>query len=150
MAISKEFVLAGDATLTIEVPDGCRPENGKPHYTFRVQKVEASDRWPESYFVKLLTGPDNTKSYSYVGKLEPFTGQVNLTQKSKFGAEAFVVRLINHVLARVWGDDHEAYEKHGFHAHHEGKCGRCGRKLTTPKSVTSGVGPECAKILGVA
>ena len=28
---------------------------------------------------------------------------------------------------------------------HEGRCCACGRKLTTPESILSGIGPECAK-----
>jgi hypothetical protein len=27
--------------------------------------------------------------------------------------------------------------------HHEGKCCRCGRKLTVPRSIELGIGPEC-------
>lgn len=117
MTVSKEFVLAGNATFTVQLPAGME----RPHYTYRVQKIEANDRWPESYFVKLLTGPDNTSDYSY--------------------------RLLNRVLARVWTEDHAAYEQFGYSTHHEGKCGRCGRKLTVPRSVETGIGPECEKML---
>lgn len=142
MAISKQFVLAGDATFTIETPDG--------HHTFKVQHVEATDRWQESYFVKMLVGADNTADYAYIGKLDAFTGQVATTAKSKLPQEHRTIRVLNRILARVWCDDHNAYEQHGYATHHEGKCGRCGRKLTTPASVKSGIGPECAKIMQCA
>ena len=33
--------------------------------------------------------------------------------------------------------------------YHVGKCGRCGRKLTTPESILTGLGPECSKKAGV-
>lgn len=33
--------------------------------------------------------------------------------------------------------------------YHAGKCGRCGRKLTTPESILTGLGPECSKKAGV-
>ncbi len=143
--ISKEFVMAGNATFTIELPAG----SSQSHYTFKVQKVEAGDRWPEAWFVKMLTGPDNTSDYSYVGKLNPFLGQVLMTSASKNKSDSFPARLLNRVLARVWCDDHAAYEQHGYKTHHEGKCGRCGRKLTVPESIESGVGPECAKMMAV-
>jgi hypothetical protein len=28
--------------------------------------------------------------------------------------------------------------------YHEGRCGACGRRLTTPESISSGLGPVCA------
>lgn len=143
MSVSKSFILAGDATFTVQLPASAE----QPHYTYRVQKVEASDRWPESYFVKILTGPENTSDYSYLGKLDDFTGQLILTNKSKLSADSFPVRLFNRIMARIWCEDHAAYEQHGYKTHHEGKCGRCGRKLTVPSSIESGIGPECSKML---
>lgn len=146
MAVTKSFILAGDATFTIEVPEAFRKE--KAHYTFRVQHVEANDRWPESYFVKILTGPENTSDYSYLGKLDPAAATVYTTAKSAMDDDSYPVRLLNRTLAMIWTDQHDLYEKHGFRTHHEGKCGRCGRKLTVPESIESGIGPECAKIMG--
>ena len=138
--ITRDFILAGDATFTVETPAG-------DHRTYRVQHQERSDRWAACWFVKLLTGPDNTSDYSYLGKLDEFTGQMRLTAKSKLGADAFAVKLLNRVLARIWADDHDAYQRHGFKVHHEGKCCRCGRRLTVPASVETGIGPECAKVM---
>lgn len=146
MAISKQFVTAGDATFTIEVPPGA---NQKDHYTYKVEHVPANERWPESYFVKMLTGPDNTSDFTYVGKLDTFTGQMATTRNSAYAADSFPVRLFNRIMARVWTNDHNAYEQHGYQTHHEGKCGRCGRKLTVPASIESGIGPECCKIMGL-
>lgn len=142
MSVSKEFVLAGDAIFTVEEPDS-------KHHTWRIEHVEADDRWPESWFAKLLTGPNNTRDYTYVGKLDPFTGQVATTAKSHRFDDSRALRLLNRVLARIWCDDHAAYEQHGFKVHHEGRCGRCGRTLTTPESCERGIGPECWKLMGM-
>lgn len=139
--VTREFILAGDAIFTVETPDG-------KHYTYRIEKIEATDRWPTVWFAKMLTGPDNDGDYSYVGKLCDFTGQVRVTAKSVLPADAYPIRLLNRVLCRVWGDDHAAIERAGFKVFHEGRCGRCARRLTTPESVTRGIGPECAKLLG--
>lgn len=151
MAVSKQFVLAGNATFTIELPVTAsgyiKGEFRRSHYTFRVRKTEANENYPEAYFVKVLTGPDNESNYTYLGKLSPLSGAVVLTGKSKFTADSFPVRLLERTLSRVWADDHAAYEAHGYKTHHEGACGRCGRKLTVPASVESGIGPECAKLL---
>jgi hypothetical protein len=141
MPVSKTFILAGKATFTIETPD-----NG--HRTYKVEHVPANDRWPESYFVKLLTGSDNESDYTYLGKLDMHTGQVATTKKSQQYENTFPLNLLNRVLARVWSDDHAAYEQHGYKTHHEGRCGRCARKLTVPSSVESGFGPECIELVG--
>lgn len=148
--IGRDFVLAGEAVFTVEVPDAHRPDGKEPHYTYRVQCVPASDRWPEAHFVSVLTGPDNTSNYTYAGKLDTHTGQVQLTAKSAFPADSYRLRLLNRVLARLWGDDAAALERHGFIIHHEGRCGRCGRRLTTPESCEIGIGPECRKLMGLA
>lgn len=147
-AITKTFVLAGDAIFTIELPGELAAKHA-PHYTFRVQHVEKNDRYPESYFVKMLTGPDNTSDYSYIGKLDPHTSEVRTTAKSFLPQNAFPVALLNRLLARIWTDDHDAYMRHGFKTHHEGRCCRCGRPLTTPESCERGIGPECYKIMGL-
>lgn len=149
--ICPEFVTSGKAVFTIEVPEAYRTE--KAHYTFRVDKVKPSGRFTEdSYFVKLLTGPDNKdwNCYSYLGKLSPDTGDVKTTKASKFRDDSYPVKLLNRVLFHVWDANPHAYESYGFYVHHEGQCGRCGLPLTVPESIRRGIGPECAKhVFGV-
>lgn len=145
--ISKRFVLAGRAVFTLEVPadfivsQRALGNECKPHYTFR---VNFSENYGGKWFVNLLTGPDNTRSYSYVGELNPETGAVKLTPRSTYKITTLPVRLLQRVLANVWAES-DALEHHGFSLHHVGKCGRCGRPLTVPASILSGIGPECAK-----
>lgn len=140
--LTKQFILAGNATFTVETP-----ANG--HRTYKVEYAEAKNGFPEAYFVKLLTGPDNESDYTYLGKLDTHTAEVKTTAKSKSLDGSYSHKLINRVLPRLWCGDHGAYEQHGFKVHHEGCCGRCGRKLTTPESCESGFGPECRNILGI-
>jgi hypothetical protein len=136
--ITKEMVLAGRCTVTINTPD-------MGHRTYKITHKDAEGRFPEAWFVKLLTGPDNTSSFTYMGKLDDFTGQLILTGKSKYAEDSYVVKLFNKVMARVWCDDHQAFESKGFTLQHAGTCCRCGRKLTTPASIETGIGPECRK-----
>jgi hypothetical protein len=139
MKVTSQFLLAGDATFTIQTPD-------QGHRTYRITATEPNERYPKpAYFVKLLTGADNTSDYSYVGKLDTYTFQVMPTAKSQLSASSYPVRLFNRVMARIACDDHAAFESKGFKVHHEGKCGRCGKKLTTPESIERGFGPECIK-----
>ncbi len=140
--VGKDFLLAGKATFTIRTPDA-------GHRTYRVVRKEATGQWPETFFAYLMTGSENDSdsSYTYLGKLDPFTGQVVPTAKSGWREKEtpWHVRLLNRVLARVWSFDHAAFERHGYRLSHAGKCGRCGRTLTVPASIESGIGPECAK-----
>lgn len=144
--IDKGFILAGNATFTVEIPEAF--QKGKAHYTFNVKKSEASERWPnESWFITMLTGPDNTNDYTYLGLLLPTIGKVILTKKSQFPGSSYPVKLLTRLLACLWEDSNNLFEDLGFKLHHEGSCGRCGRVLTTPESVERGIGPECWKIM---
>jgi hypothetical protein len=146
-SVTKQFILAGKATFTIEVPESFRTEKPdlelKPHYTFRVEHKAANGQYKEAWFAKLLTGPDNTRNYSYVGILNVDNGQVRTTAKSKLSSDSIVLKLLNRTLALVWAGDIGPMEAQGFALHHEGRCGKCGRLLTTPTSVEIGIGPEC-------
>jgi hypothetical protein len=145
--VGKEFILAGQAIFTIQIPADKTPTGKDNHYTFRVDRVEASDRWPTAYFLKTLTGPNNLEDYTYVGKLNPNTGEVIFTQKSAFPETSFRVKLLRRTLWLLWNGGEEAIEKAGGKVHHEGRCGRCGRTLTVPSSIESGLGPVCAGLL---
>jgi len=148
--VGREFILAGDARFTIQEPNGA-------HHTFRVRYKEPSPRpsggnWPEKWFVSFLSGSNNDddSSYTYLGELDDFTGQAHTTKASAHLDGCYKIRLLNRVLARVWGDDHQAFESKGYNLVHEGRCGRCGHVLTVPSSIESGFGPECIKLVGGA
>ena len=148
--ITKEFILSGQAIFTVECPKSFQDATGAPaHYTYRIRHNAASDRWPESYFAQLLTGPDNTRNFTYLGKVGKDHGELWLTAKSKMGEGATAVCLLKRVLARIFAGQGDQIEAAGFQVHHEGRCGKCGRRLTVPESITTGIGPECAKSLGL-
>lgn len=140
--LTKEFITAGKAIFTVELP--AEFQQDRPHYTYQVRLKKAKGNYPDTFFVSLLTGPDNTSDYSYIGILNSRTGEVRTTAKSKFPPETFPVRLINRIFSRIWEKNTEIIESNGFNLHHEGRCGRCGRRLTVPESIETGLGPECA------
>lgn len=135
--MDKTFFTAGRAVFTVECPDG-------KHYTYRIKKSKPDPKYGVNFFVGLLTGPDNTSDYTYLGMMFP-NGVVKLTAKSKYREDSFPVRLLRRTLAVVWAGQTSVMTAKGFKLHHEGKCGRCGRALTVPESVRTGIGPECAK-----
>jgi hypothetical protein len=154
--LPKEFFVGGNGScscvFTVKVPEQFASEKGcELHYTFKVSQSEPTERWPNpAHFVNLLTGPDNTSDYSYLGMLNPNTGEIRLTAKSCAGATAWSVRIVRRVMGAVFeGDGVESIRRNGWDIDHEGRCGRCGRALTVPESIEVGIGPDCAEILGI-
>ena len=131
-----EFCLAGRAILTL------RSARTNARYTFRVSKAEDKNLW----FVSVLTGPDNTGDYTYVGIVEERFGgySFRLTAKSKMTLESAPVRAFEFFTKRVLNANEIPAE---LEVYHEGRCGRCARALTVPESIVRGLGPECAGLI---
>jgi Family of unknown function (DUF6011) len=148
----KNFILAGDATFTL-----VSRKTGE-RKTFQVERTPEKlctcsgaetgcdhAPWCEAgrapgYFVRLLTGPDNTSDYRYLGFLFERDGALRFKiNKQGWGADACVAFewLLHRVNTGVELGDHAEFW-------HEGRCGRCGRPLTVPESIASGIGPVCA------
>lgn len=130
--ISKNFLLAGNATFTVSNPEGI-------HYTFKVEKPK-NQMYPNNptFFIKALTGADNENSYTYLGMVVE-TG-VKLTKASKYHADSTIYRVAHWAVKHIInGVDVPS----GYRIDHAGTCGRCGRKLTTPESIKNGLGPVC-------
>lgn len=145
--VTRSFVTAGRAIFTVALEAEFARKNALPaHYTYRVAKVENEGR-DTVYFVGFLTGTDNENDYSYVGMLNPNTGDVRLTRASKLTAESMPYRILCRVLANVYGGTTDRLVAAGWGLNHEGRCCRCGRTLTTPESCRIGIGPECKKFV---
>lgn len=138
--LTKDFITAGRAIFTVQSRTG-------EHVTYRVQHKEGNGRFPPAWFVSVLSGPDNTKDYVFLGLLSTETGNVRLTGKSRFTDDSRPVRVLRWALRRVWND---LPFPDGYSIHHEGRCGKCGRVLTVPESIESGIGPECARQMALA
>lgn len=142
--IDWKFVVAGYATFTVEPPADFKHSEGQPHFTYCVQRKE-SVQYGVKYFVKVLTGPDNTRDFTYMGVLNHRSGEVYATEKSKIGGLRLAVA--QRVLLAIFQQRPERIEESGWSVHHEGRCGCCGRKLTTPESIATGIGPVCMQAL---
>jgi len=124
------FFEGGKAIFTV-----ANPQND--HYTYKIVHPEN-----KPFFVYLLTGPDNTRSYSYLGLYNPGLKQVFTTSKSKFNSDSLPVKVIQWAIKLV--SQNKAIPD-GYKIQHENKCCRCGRKLITPESIENGIGPEYIK-----
>lgn len=150
--MDKNFFTAGKAVFTVEPsPEFVAKFGCADHFTFRINVSKVNDKYPTpAYFVKLLTGPDNTSDYEYLGLLDAKNGDVRLSAKSCAGESAWSVKIIRRIMNQVFnGGGIEAIESHGWKVHHEGRCGRCLKLLTVPTSIMTGLGPDCAAKMGL-
>lgn len=131
-----DFFTAGNATFTVTNPAG-------EHYTFKISRPRSADETCP-LFVSLLNGSDNESSYVYMGILRE-DGTVKRTAKSRVGDEATSMKVVRWALSQF---KKGVALPQGYTCQHEGQCCRCGRKLTTPESIDSGIGPECAAKVG--
>ncbi len=128
----KTFVRGGNARFTlVSKATGNR-------VTYRVRASKDG----KVHFVKVLTGPDNTNAYTFLGTIFA-DGTYRRGMRSPIGEDAPSAR------AFAWFFDHVAAgDISKLEFWHEGRCGRCGRVLTVPESIATGFGPECAGRVG--
>lgn len=133
------FILAGNATFTL------RSRRTGTRFTYRVSKAEDKDGF---WFVSVLTGPENTRNYTYLGNVS-----VNKPAYLKYGSHSFWHSKKQQISPDAPSAKAFAWAFKRFVAGTEmpemdmlfaGSCGRCGRMLTVPESITAGFGPECA------
>ena len=125
------FAFGGNARFTL------KSEATGKRYTYRVSKAKDRD---DMYFASLLTGPDNTSDYEYLGFLKT-GGGISMLIAGKKGNPAHPAYkaldwALGHLSRGNMPDKLEFW--------HEGRCARCARVLTDPVSIERGLGPECA------
>jgi len=125
----KAYLLGGNAIFTIvSKVSSCRFT-----YKVRAKDVEKDRRL---YFVNVLTGPENTNDYRFIGTIFP-DGTFKHGSRSTISADAKSVKAFNWLWTHL--DDEERIE-----VWHSGRCSRCRRLLTDPQSIERGIGPVCA------
>lgn len=127
------FMLAGNAYVTFQ------SRLTDVRYTYRVVRSDHSgspdDRRP-THFVSVLVGPDD---YKYLGAIFQNRAYTQ-TRGSKISRDAMSAVAFMWVWSKlIAGVNHPQLA-----VYHEGRCGRCGRRLTTPESIRTGLGPVCA------
>ena len=137
-----DFMLGGNATLTVESRSG-------KHYTYKVKRAKDRDDGPAHaplrWFVNLLSGPDNTGDFTYIGLLEQRDGyrlNFRLTSASRLGKNTAPVAGFAWLVRNIVDENEKKLGQ--ARVFHEGRCSRCNRKLTDPVSISTGIGPVCA------
>ena len=125
-----QFIFAGNATFTLT-----STRTGQS-YTYKVREGKPMGSRAPKLFASVLTGPDNTRDYTYMGIVLQDEKRIRNTKGSKVFGDAPSYKALTWFLQNLDSDRVEF--------RHEGRCGRCGRTLTVPSSIDSGLGPECA------
>lgn len=151
--LNHDFFFAGKAIFTVK-----NNQTGE-HRTYQIKITKPNDRFPRPSTLMLqMTGTDNEKHYSYVGKIirkdvtaaqaydrkEHKAGTLETTKGSKFSVDSKQFKACSWILNRIWFN---LEWPDIFEVNHAGRCGRCGRLLTNPESIERGIGPECWGIM---
>lgn len=123
------FLLAGNAYVTFE------SKLTSTRFTYRVVGGDKSEG--PSHFVHVLIGPDD---YAYLGMIWNSRTYVH-GDKSRIPPSA----TSNVAFTWCWARLSAGKMPTDLEIWHEGRCGKCGRRLTTPESITTGLGPVCAR-----
>jgi hypothetical protein len=135
---SKGTAMQTTASFTVGTHNGTitcsNPQTGESR-TFRIKTQAADSKFAAGQrILSLLTGPDNESDYQgfafvdSMGRVRVWRSRLG-TQFEKLGR--FVERLEYH------------QQTHGIQVQWAAKCRVCNRKLTTPESIASGIGPIC-------
>lgn len=125
------FIFGGNATFTI------RSAKTGARFTYKIRQPEIG----KPFFASVLAGQNNETDFEYIGFVPTSTRGV-LCAGSKGKPDAPSFNALRWVLAKL---NNEARIPEDLELFHEGRCCACGRKLTTPESIISGIGPECSK-----
>lgn len=142
----RRYILGGNSTFTLR-----SLKTGK-RITYKVKstRLDEGRNWStnnqnrDRFFVSFLNGPDNNSDYAYMGLLDRHSDGhyvFRTTAKSRASRSSETVKAFEYCWNSV---EQGCAWPRGVEFFHEGSCCVCGRKLTTPESVASGIGPECA------
>jgi hypothetical protein len=125
------FMFGGNATFTI------RSAKTGTRYTYKIRQPGIG----KPFFASVLSGPDNERDFDYIGFVPASLRDV-LVAGTKGQPDAPSFRALAWTVSQL---AEKARIPEHLEIFHEGRCCACGRKLTTPESILSGIGPECAK-----
>lgn len=126
------YITAGNATFTIE------STKIDKRYTYKFYHRK-NDNCECRYLVKKLYGSNNEDDYHFIGIYYADTGVYK--SKAPQDAKPDYDKMLAAFLKMLHTDGTKWYPTCKFYM--SSKCACCGRKLTTPKSIERGIGPEC-------
>jgi hypothetical protein len=121
----RDFIFAGNALFTVV------NEDTKNHVTIKIKKHKDEEIW----FVTTLSG------HNYVNIGTCFSDKKFKVKKDGILNIGDQKIKVFEWLLDTFLNNQDKYPM--VKVYHHGKCGSCGKKLTTPNSIKSGIGPVC-------
>lgn len=128
-----------NGTFTIQSPRGV-------HKTIDISTQAKDAKFaPGKRLASLLTGPDNYSNYKSFAFVT--NDGINVFRKNRGPiGKPTAFEWIAHILwDMATKGEKSSFYKLGYRLLQEGTCICCNRKLTTPESILSGLGPVCGK-----
>lgn len=126
----RNYIYGGRGIVTLKAP------SGKSH-TYIFSKPRDEDAFPDDVlFVYALH--ENVKRF-YVGMVE--MNKFRLTRNSRFLPDTEIVKGAKYIMKMAFSDELNT----PMELWHEGVCCYCGRKLSSEKTIKTGIGPKCRK-----
>jgi hypothetical protein len=136
-----QYIFGGKSTFTLQsVASGER-------FTYKISESakRAGDNRPPVFFVSVLTGPDNSSDYAFVGTI--FERKTfKFSPKAGFRIDSPSVKAFSWAFSNFVGN----VVPNQLEFWPTTNCARCGRPLTVPTSVHNGFGPDCITKVGAA
>lgn len=130
------YISGGKGIVTLQSPTG-------KHHTYEFRRPNDEDVFPKDTLFVYTLVKDFT--WMYVGMYSSSYKSFKLTRASRFRSSSPIVKGARYIvkLARNPG----SIKEDRMQIYHEGTCSVCGRKLTSPKSIQTGMGPQCRKLV---
>lgn len=135
-----KFILAGNSEFVLY------STKTKGKFEYRMTRKNSRDK-EDSYIYFLNTKIDGEYMYAGVIWFDEKTQEFKFGQgkNGRVDYRHLNIRSLLFVLNKLNSGGIPQY----CEVFHTGTCGRCGRKLTTPESILTGLGPECSKKVGI-
>lgn len=128
----KNYIFGNKGVVTLKSPTG-------KHHTYFISKPRNEDQFPSD--VRFVYAFHDNQKLFYVGKIE--RNIFRLTRSSRFLWDNEITKGAKYILKMANMNQLDT----PMELFHEGVCCRCGRPLTHPKSIQTGIGPKCRKLL---
>jgi hypothetical protein len=100
----------------------------------------------EFWFVGIVPGAIGDSKARYLGVIDPNTFRTTKGTKKNGLASSYAINWFGDIVRDLRAG---VSNEHQMRIWHTGRCGKCGKELKLPKSIATGLGPVCAKYLGV-
>lgn len=135
-----QFILAGKCEFVLH-----STKTGEDFKFAMTKQQTKEDENKYIYFLNTMHGYE--KTYAGVVWFDDKAQEFKFSQgkKGQIDNKNLSIRSLIFVLNKLLKEETVQY----LDVFHVGRCGKCGKKLTTPESILTGLGPTCSKKAGV-